>query len=70
MRWTQLCTGSPAVDPIASKTSTHGLGLSITKGFIEAMGGTIVAASPIHGDKGTRMLIGLNKSPDDVWKAK
>ncbi|KKB75818.1 histidine kinase [Devosia soli] len=47
-----------------------GLGLSITKGFIEAMGGTIVAASPIHGDKGTRMLIGLNKSPEDVWKEK
>lgn len=47
-----------------------GLGLSITKGFIEAMGGTIVAASPIHGDKGTRMLIGLNKSDADVWKDK
>ncbi|WP_248305146.1 sensor histidine kinase KdpD [Devosia sp. 1566] len=44
-----------------------GLGLSITKGFIEAMGGTIQAASPIHGDKGTRMLIGLNKSPQDHW---
>jgi two-component system sensor histidine kinase KdpD len=47
-----------------------GLGLSITKGFIEAMGGTIAAASPIHGDTGTRMLIGLDKSPDDVWKSK
>lgn len=47
-----------------------GLGLSITKGFIEAMGGTIVAASPIHGDKGTRMLIALDKSEADVWKAK
>lgn len=47
-----------------------GLGLSITKGFIEAMGGTIVAASPIHGDKGTRMLIALNKSDADVWKDK
>lgn len=47
-----------------------GLGLSITKGFIEAMGGTIVAASPIHGDKGTRMLIALNKSEADVWKDK
>lgn len=47
-----------------------GLGLSITKGFIEAMGGTIHAASPIHGDKGTRMLIALNKSEADVWKNK
>jgi len=47
-----------------------GLGLSITKGFIEAMGGTIAAASPIHGNKGTRMLIGLDKSPLDVWKEK
>lgn len=47
-----------------------GLGLSITKGFIEAMGGTIAAASPIHGDKGTRMLIALNKSDADIWKDK
>lgn len=45
-----------------------GLGLSITKGFVEAMGGTIVAASPIHGDKGTRMLIALNKSDADIWR--
>lgn len=47
-----------------------GLGLSITKGFIEAMGGSIVAASPIHGDKGTRMLIALKKSDADIWKDK
>lgn len=38
-----------------------GLGLSISKGFIEAMGGRIAAASPIHGDLGTRMLISLPK---------
>lgn len=47
-----------------------GLGLSITKGFIEAMGGSIVAASPIHADKGTRMLIALKKSDADIWKDK
>ncbi|MGE0148574.1 MAG: DUF4118 domain-containing protein [Parvibaculaceae bacterium] len=40
-----------------------GLGLSISKGFVEAMGGRITAASPIHGDKGTRVLISLTKSP-------
>jgi two-component system sensor histidine kinase KdpD len=39
-----------------------GLGLSISKGFIEAMGGRIAAASPIHGDHGTRVLISLPKS--------
>jgi two-component system sensor histidine kinase KdpD len=39
-----------------------GLGLSISKGFVEAMGGRIAAASPIHGDKGTRVLISLPKS--------
>lgn len=40
-----------------------GLGLSISKGFIEAMGGRIAAASPIHGDRGTRVLISLPKAP-------
>ena len=38
-----------------------GLGLSIAKGFIEAMGGRIAAASPIHGGRGTRVLISLRK---------
>jgi two-component system sensor histidine kinase KdpD len=43
-----------------------GLGLSISKGFIEALGGRIAAASPIHGDAasgfwGTRVLISLRK---------
>ncbi len=38
-----------------------GLGLSIAKGFVEAMGGRIAAASPIHGPRGTRMLISLKK---------
>ncbi len=40
-----------------------GLGLSIAKGFVEAMGGRIAAASPIHGGRGTRVLISLRKSP-------
>jgi len=44
-----------------------GLGLSISKGFVEAMGGRIAAASPIHGDaasgpRGTRVLISLPKA--------
>ena len=44
-----------------------GLGLSISKGFVEAMGGRIAAASPIHGDeasgpRGTRILISLPKA--------
>ncbi|HEY5107541.1 MAG TPA: DUF4118 domain-containing protein [Caulobacteraceae bacterium] len=41
-----------------------GLGLSIAKGFVEAMGGRIAAASPIHGDHGTRILISLPKAPE------
>jgi two-component system sensor histidine kinase KdpD len=40
-----------------------GLGLAISKGFIEAMGGRIAAASPIHGGRGTRILISLKKEP-------
>lgn len=39
-----------------------GLGLAISKGFVEAMGGRIAAASPIHDDHGTRVLISLPKS--------
>ena len=38
-----------------------GLGLAISKGFVEAMGGRIAAASPIHDGKGTRILISLPK---------
>jgi two-component system sensor histidine kinase KdpD len=36
-----------------------GLGLSICKGLIEAMGGTIVAASPVTNGRGTRITITL-----------
>ncbi len=40
-----------------------GLGLSIAKGFIEAMGGRIAAASPLAEGRGTRILINLRKTP-------
>ncbi|MBS0298048.1 MAG: sensor histidine kinase KdpD [Proteobacteria bacterium] len=39
-----------------------GLGLSIAKGFIEAMGGRIAAVSPVTATGGTRMLISLPKA--------
>ncbi len=38
-----------------------GLGLAIARGFVEAMGGRIAAASPIHEGRGTRVLISLRK---------
>jgi two-component system sensor histidine kinase KdpD len=38
-----------------------GLGLAIAKGFVEAMGGRIAAASPIQDGRGTRVLISLPK---------
>ena len=38
-----------------------GLGLAISKGFVESMGGRIAAASPIHEGRGTRILISLPK---------
>jgi two-component system sensor histidine kinase KdpD len=41
--------------------SGTGLGLAIAKGFVEAMGGRIAAASPIHDGRGTRILISLPK---------
>jgi two-component system sensor histidine kinase KdpD len=39
-----------------------GLGLSIARGFIEAMGGRIAAASPLFQGRGTRILISLPKA--------
>ncbi len=39
-----------------------GLGLSIAKGFVDAMGGCIAAASPILQGRGTRVLISLPKA--------
>lgn len=39
-----------------------GLGLAISKGFVEAMGGRIAAASPIADGHGTRILISLPKA--------
>ncbi|HUO13020.1 MAG TPA: ATP-binding protein, partial [Caulobacteraceae bacterium] len=45
-----------------------GLGLAIAKGFVEAMGGRIAAASPIHDGRGTRILISLPKEkPTPHW---
>ena len=47
-----------------------GLGLAIAKGFVEAMGGRIAAASPIHDGLGTRILISLRKeieTPGGMW---
>ncbi|HTX48293.1 MAG TPA: sensor histidine kinase KdpD [Caulobacteraceae bacterium] len=45
-----------------------GLGLAIAKGFVDAMGGRIAAASPIHQGRGTRILISLPKEkPTPHW---
>ena len=39
-----------------------GLGLSIAKGFVEAMGGRIAAVSPVRDGHGARILISLPKA--------
>lgn len=44
------------------RTQGLGLGLSIAKGFIEAMGGRIAATSPVLDGRGTRFLISLPKA--------
>jgi two-component system sensor histidine kinase KdpD len=46
----------------SDRSQGAGLGLSIAKGFIDAMGGRIAAASPIHDGKGARILISLPKT--------
>lgn len=49
------------MDEATDRGKGAGLGLAISKGFVEAMGGRIAAASPIHDDRGTRILISLPK---------
>ena len=46
----------------SDRTQGAGLGLAIAKGFVEAMGGRIAAASPIRDGHGTRILISLPKA--------
>jgi two-component system sensor histidine kinase KdpD len=49
------------MEDASDRVKGTGLGLTIAKGFIEAMGGRIAAASPIHEGKGTRVLVSLPK---------
>ncbi|MDO9222413.1 MAG: sensor histidine kinase KdpD [Caulobacter sp.] len=49
------------MDESTDRGKGAGLGLAIAKGFVEAMGGRIAAASPIHDGRGTRILISLRK---------
>src|SRR5579871_818455 len=49
-------------DRVRSERKGAGLGLSIAKGFVEAMGGQIAAASPLIAGRGTRVLISLPKT--------
>ena len=46
---------------VSDRGKGAGLGLAISKGFVEAMGGRIAATSPIHQGRGTRILISLAK---------
>ena len=58
------------MDEATDRGKGAGLGLAIAKGFVEAMGGRIAAASPIHDGLGTRMLISLRKeieTPGGLW---
>ncbi|HWE45950.1 MAG TPA: sensor histidine kinase KdpD [Caulobacteraceae bacterium] len=50
------------LDVPTDRGKSAGLGLSIAKGFVEAMGGRIAAVSPVTATGGTRLLISLPKS--------
>jgi two-component system, OmpR family, sensor histidine kinase KdpD len=47
----------------SDRGSGLGLGLSIAKGFVEAMGGRIAAESPVAEGRGTRIVVTLPDSP-------
>jgi two-component system sensor histidine kinase KdpD len=49
------------MEDASDRVKGTGLGLTIAKGFVEAMGGRIAAASPIHEGRGTRVLISMPK---------
>jgi two-component system sensor histidine kinase KdpD len=56
------------LDESSDRVKGTGLGLAISKGFVEALGGRIAAASPIHDGRGTRILISLPKDkPTPHW---
>ena len=56
------------LDEASDRGKGTGLGLAIAKGFVEAMGGRIAAASPIRQGRGTRVLISLPKEkPTPHW---
>ncbi|MFZ5669299.1 MAG: sensor histidine kinase [Pseudomonadota bacterium] len=50
------------LDGAADRRDGLGLGLSIAKGFIEALGGRIAARSPVADGRGTRILVSLPKA--------
>jgi two-component system sensor histidine kinase KdpD len=45
----------------SDRTGGLGLGLSITKGFVEAMGGRVALVSPLGPSGGSRFMISLSK---------
>ncbi|HUO22541.1 MAG TPA: ATP-binding protein [Caulobacteraceae bacterium] len=49
------------MEDASDRVKGTGLGLTIAKGFVEAMGGRIAAASPVRQGGGTRVLISLPK---------
>jgi two-component system sensor histidine kinase KdpD len=50
------------LDEPTDRGKSAGLGLSIAKGFVEAMGGRIAAVSPVVDGRGARLLISLPKT--------
>ncbi len=49
---------------VADRTGGLGLGLSITKGFVEAMGGRVAVVSPVADGRGARFLMSFPKASE------
>lgn len=47
---------------VSDRTGGLGLGLSITKGFIEAIGGRVALLSPVADGRGSRFMVSLPKA--------